>query len=139
MGLYDMHGNVEEEWVQDWYAVYPGAVVDPVGPAGGVVRVLRGGGYSGQAELSRSACPEVEPPNSRGGSGLRPVISPALSSRHASPRWCETGRRRHAADERPADDPAHASAPSECVDQKALARSGGGLRNAVDTARNFKR
>ena len=54
-GLYEMHGNVSE-WCQDWLGDYPGGpVVDPVGPAAGVGRVLRGGSWLYPPRLLRSA------------------------------------------------------------------------------------
>jgi len=54
-GLYDMHGNVFE-WVNDWYGEYsPGAAVDPVGPASGEDRVLRGGSWVNFAQFARAA------------------------------------------------------------------------------------
>ena len=53
-GLFDMHGNVEE-WCLDFYCVYNGDAVDPVGEESGNNRVLRGGGWSMSALRCRSA------------------------------------------------------------------------------------
>ena len=56
--LYDMHGNVWE-WVQDRYERNEyqsrATAVDPQGPAAGVNRVYRGGGWSDRAASCRSA------------------------------------------------------------------------------------
>ena len=50
-----MHGN-EHEWCQDWYGPYESfrVVSDPTGPASGVRRVLRSGGYRKQPKYTRS-------------------------------------------------------------------------------------
>ncbi len=49
-GLKNMHTGLAE-WVLDWYGSYPTATqTDPVGPAGGIAKVLRGGGLDDRAE-----------------------------------------------------------------------------------------
>ncbi len=54
-GLYDMSGNVWG-WCQDWFGGYGSAAqLDPAGPATGLHRVLRGGGYSNDDLSLRSA------------------------------------------------------------------------------------
>jgi formylglycine-generating enzyme required for sulfatase activity len=54
-GLYDMHGGVEE-WTLDWYGPYVATdTVDPVGYAGGIARVVRGGSHGVHLQTLRSA------------------------------------------------------------------------------------
>ena len=54
-GLFDMHGNVAE-WCLDYYGNYPrGGATDPVGPATGQFRVVRGGGFDSMANFCRAA------------------------------------------------------------------------------------
>jgi formylglycine-generating enzyme required for sulfatase activity len=54
-GLSDMHGNAAE-WCLDWFAPYSaGPATDPVGPATGDFRIIRGGSHSKWARLLRSA------------------------------------------------------------------------------------
>ena len=55
-GLFDMYGNVAE-WVQDYYGErYYGSSPErnPRGPGDGEYRVLRGGGWSSDAAVTRS-------------------------------------------------------------------------------------
>ncbi|GAA1414312.1 nSTAND1 domain-containing NTPase [Catellatospora coxensis] len=63
-GLFNIHGQCWE-WCLDWYGPYTDQpVVDPVGPATGDRKVLRGGCWNLGARYARSACRNAHiPPN----------------------------------------------------------------------------
>jgi len=63
--LFDMIGNVYE-WVWDWHFPYsPTPASDPIGPASGIRRVIRGGSWLSKTEHCRSAFRGCKSPDGR--------------------------------------------------------------------------
>jgi sulfatase modifying factor 1 len=80
-GLFDMHGNAAE-WTLDWYADYPDLPAsDPVGPATGTERVLRGGASGSPGNGCRSARRSKRTPEYiQQDTGFRVVYGPIVRS-----------------------------------------------------------
>ncbi len=75
-GLHDMHGNVGE-WCEDWHGAYrSGDQTDPVGPASGEKRVLRGGSWLDLPDSMRSTHRSPDGPHCRDNyNGFRLVLA----------------------------------------------------------------
>lgn len=75
LGIYDMSGNVSERCA-DWYGPYPSTeVTDPLGPASGEGRILRGGSWFFYENNSRITSRSYDgPANKSQFSGFRVVF-----------------------------------------------------------------
>ena len=83
-GVKNMHSGVAE-WVLDWHGAYPeGPVTDPVGPASGWARVVRGGGLDDRGAKTGDGkhMPAEQPYYQR--SANRASMAPGFSSPKAN-------------------------------------------------------
>jgi formylglycine-generating enzyme len=72
-GLYDMAGNVFH-WCWDWFGPYSGGT-DPMGPASGSNRVIRGGAWHDTPDHAQCANRDQVPPATVSNFGFRAVLS----------------------------------------------------------------
>jgi len=82
LGLYDMHGNIEE-WCKDWYSAdyyAMGDNLDPQGPVLGEQHVARGGCWMSPADCCRCAARD-EPVPKQDNIGFRVVLDSDLTAR----------------------------------------------------------
>jgi formylglycine-generating enzyme required for sulfatase activity len=87
IGAYNMAGNAYE-WVADWYSdnYWQKVRDDPVGPASGEYRALRGGSWYGSLLTACGASRGLGVPGDRDdSSGFRVVIGGHPSSRQSDP------------------------------------------------------
>ena len=77
-GLYDVIGNVFE-WVWDWYGLYQGDAVDPLGPPNGVQRAMRGGSWYRDGRSCRSAYRAGAEPAAMAGEGGFRLVRTAIA------------------------------------------------------------
>ena len=76
-GLYDMHGNVSEWCLDRFESFLDETVTDPLGPATGPFRMVRGGNWGRPAKHCRSAMRGYDSPSDRSSYiGFRPVLAP---------------------------------------------------------------